>query len=185
MSGVEIAFAASLLVAFPGTPCPAIEREDFPRIQAAIHKLAVDWELMDVRETNFVVARLEDLSEDIDLLRKRYHDFKDAPRVNDGNRFPNRSAVNEMINSNRAVRKHIEVRQHIDTDRGAAYRAALRETDRLYQVWDAVRDARCDFYYVTVRRQALKKVRQMIGNEAYYAGRLPPCIPTWRFQEME
>ena len=39
-------------------------------------------------------------------------------------------------------------------------RSAMKETDRLYHVWDAVRDSRCDYYYVTVRRQALKKLKE-------------------------
>ena len=58
------------------------------------------------------------------------------------------------------------------------------ETDRLYQVWDSVRDARCDFYYVTVRRQALKKLRDLIGEDAYLDAELPANVPTWRFNEM-
>jgi hypothetical protein len=61
---------------------------------------------------------------------------------------------------------------------------ALQETDRLYQVWDAVRDARCDYYYVTVRRQALKRLRELIGDEAYYSASFPPCVPFWRFQQI-
>ena len=108
-----------------------------------------------------------------------------VPLVNDCKRFPERSIISEMLEFNRALRKNIDSRQHLDTDRGAAYRAALQETDKLYQVWDAVRDARCEFYYVNVRRQALKKVRDMIGAEAYYSGNLPPYIPPWRFQEKE
>ena len=58
---------------------------------------------------------------------------------------------------------------------------ALAETDRLYKVWDAVRDARCDFYYVTVRRQALKRLREALGDAAYAATDLPPHVPAWRF----
>ena len=52
-------------------------------------------------------------------------------------------------------------------------------------MWDAVRDARCEFYYVTVRRQALKKLRDLVGEEAYLAGTLPPNVPTWRFNELK
>jgi hypothetical protein len=185
MSAAEIALAAGLLVASPGTPFPDIEREEFPNVRAALWKLAIDWELMDRRETSWVLTRIEDLQDDLDLLRRRYINFKGVPLVNDSQRFPERSTINEMLEFNRALRKHIDGRQHLDTDRGAAYREALRETDKLYQVWDAVRDARCEFYYVNVRRQALKKVRDMVGTESYYTGNLPPCIPTWRFQERD
>ncbi len=62
--------------------------------------------------------------------------------------------------------------------------AVLDETKRLYRVWDAVRDSKCEFYYVTVRRQALRKLRDLVGPEAYEAGDLPPHVPVWRFQAM-
>ena len=65
----------------------------------------------------------------------------------------------------------------------ARLRVALQETDRLYQVWDKVRDARCPYYYVTVRRQALKQLRELVGEDSYYSGNLPPCVPLWHFRE--
>ena len=43
------------------------------------------------------------------------------------------------------------------------------------------RHAACEYYYVTVRRQALKKLKEMIGDQAYYSGSLPPHVPVWRF----
>ena len=64
-------------------------------------------------------------------------------------------------------------------------RAILQETDQLYQIWDTVRDARCEYYYVTVRRQALKRLREALGDEAYFSGRLPPHVPLWRFQQID
>jgi hypothetical protein len=185
MSGAELAFAASLLVVCPGTPCPEIERETWPQVQSAVWTVAVNWELMDPRETNFLFSRFEDMKSDLDVLRKRNDDLKGAPLLNDSNRFPDRAAVNEMISFNRALRNHIDSRQRWETDRGDMYRAMLRETDDLFKVWDAVRDARCESFYVTTRRMALKRLRDMLGAEAYYSGYLPPYVPTWRFQEKD
>ena len=73
----------------------------------------------------------------------------------------------------------------MDLVHGDELRIALNETDHLYQVWDSVRDARCNYYYVTVRRQALKTLREMIGTEAFYRGELPPHVPVWRFPEID
>ena len=64
-------------------------------------------------------------------------------------------------------------------------REAIQETDRLYQVWDTIRDARCDYYYVTVRRQALKRLRETLGPDSYYSGNLPSHVPVWLFQHVD
>ena len=59
------------------------------------------------------------------------------------------------------------------------------EVDRLYQIWDTTRDARCEYYYIHVRRGALKKLRDAVGEEAYYSGTLPPHVPVWRFARID
>ena len=94
----------------------------------------------------------------------------------------NEKTVNEFLAFNRAYRQHIDIRQPGEPASWWELRSALQETDHLYQIWDTVRDARCEYYYVTVRRQALKRLREMLGEEAYYSGRLPPYVPMWRFQ---
>ena len=104
--------------------------------------------------------------------------------VSDSMRFPERNTVTELIQFNRGYRKHLVEKQSLERDRCEQYDAALVETDRLYKVWDAVRDARCDFYYVTVRRAALRKLKEAVGDEAFAMGYLPPNVPTWRFAEV-
>ena len=89
-----------------------------------------------------------------------------------------------LLAFNRAYRQHIDVRQPLELLNWWELRVALQETDHLYQVWDAVRDARCDYYYVTVRRLALKRLRDLVGEEAYYSSNLPPCVPLWRFEQI-
>jgi hypothetical protein len=183
MSPYDLVLAATLLTAPPGTPEPAPDADRWPALQAAIHQTAVEWEILDSRETRYVLSRPEDFEADLNLLRRRYAELADAPKLADGTRFPDRRTVNDLIRFNRAYRKHLETRQVWEADRADAIRTAVTETDRLYRVWDAVRDARCEFYYVTVRRQALKKLKEMIGDDAYALGELPPYVPEWRFRE--
>ncbi|MBN9119836.1 MAG: hypothetical protein J0I06_11865 [Planctomycetes bacterium] len=61
------------------------------------------------------------------------------------------------------------------------FNCANRKHRRLYRQWDAVRDAQCDFYYVTVRRAALKKLRDEIGEDEFSTGHMPHYVPDWRF----
>jgi hypothetical protein len=175
--------AAGLLTTPPDVPEPPIAPDDWPAVQEALQSLAVEWEILDPREVRYVLARPEDFENDLNLLRRRYQELSDAPKLNDSQRFPDRGTVNELLAFNRAYRRFLDARQALEQDRSNCLRAALKETDWLYQVWDSVRDARCEYYYITVRRQALKRLRQMVGPEAYDAAELPPYVPLWRFLE--
>jgi hypothetical protein len=181
----EYVLAMALLTAPPDTPEPGYGAEVFPTLRAALQELAVDWEILDPREVRYVLAREEDFESDLNLLRRRYQELNDAPPLNDCLRFPDRATINDLLSFNRAYRQHIDVRQPAEPARYWELRTALQETDELYLVWDTARDARCDYYYVTVRRQALKKLRDLIGMDAYYSGQMPPYVPLWRFQKID
>jgi hypothetical protein len=181
MSASDLLLAAALLTAPSGTPEQTPPEDRWPAVRDALHKAAIDWELMDPRETRYLLATRADFDSDLDLLRKRYADLADAPKLAECQRLPERRTVGELLRFNRAYRKHLEEREVWEADRSDVLQAAMQETDRLYQEWDAVRDAQCDFYYVTVRRTALKKLRDAIGAEAFSTGRMPPYVPNWRF----
>ena len=185
MPGCELLIAAMLLTIPPGIPAPCPSESQFPALRDAIHQVAVQWEILDERETRYVLTRAEDFCADLNMLRRRYRDLEGAPHVADSLRFPERNVVNELVRFNRTFRRNIDERRQLEADRADSLRNVVAETDRLYQVWDAVRDARCDFYYVTVRRQALRKLRDLVGEEAYNQAVLPPNVPTRRFNEMQ
>ena len=181
MLALDSVLAAALLTTTV-VPEPAKLQALYPSIRAPLQALALRWEILDPRELKYVLARPEDFPSDLSLLRRRYHDLAHAPAVADCARFPERSVVNDLLSFNRAYRQSVDVRQPVELLHWGELRLAIQETDRLYQIWDTVRDARCDYYYVTVRRQALKRLRELIGDEAYYNATLPPCVPLWRFQ---
>jgi hypothetical protein len=162
-------------------PTPDVYASLSPTIQA----VAIQWEILDPREVRYVLTRSEDFASDLKLLRRRYQELANAPPVSDCQRFPDRATISDLLTFNRAYRQHLDSRLSVELVRWWELREAVQEADRLYQVWDTVRDARCDYYYVTVRRQALKRLRDTIGPEAYYGGNLPPHVPLWRFQRID
>ncbi len=163
-----------------------LERPDrFAQIGPALQHVAVQWELLDPREVRYVLGRPEDSLSDLAIVQKRYQDLQGAPWLYDRLRFPDRQTVNEFLAFNRAYRRTIDVRQPLELHNWWQMRAALQETDRLYLVWDLVRDAQCHYYYVSVRRNALKRLKEMIGDEAYYSGKLPPYVPLHHFASMD
>jgi hypothetical protein len=184
MFPLNYALAVALLTAPPeAAELPAAE--EFATVRPTLQALAISWEILDPREVRYVLTRPEDFGADLKLLRRRYQDLFDAPPLCDGLRFPDRGLINEMLSFNRAYRQHLDSRQSLDTTYWWELHEAVQEADRLYQIWDMVRDARCDYYYVTVRRQALKKLRESIGPQAYYTGNLPPHVPVWRFARID
>ena len=186
MSFAELILAAALLTGSGPAELqtPAALQAAFPSMRFAMLSLALEWEILDPRETRYVLTRADDLTSDLKMLQRRYQDLVDAPPLADAARFPDRSVVNELLVFNRAYLSYIELRQPTEMAHVNELRAVQREVNFLYQVWDSVRDARCEYYYVTVRRQALKKLRELIGDEAYFKGELPPHVPIWRFREI-
>lgn len=184
MSGLEYILAATLLAAPPGTPEPPIAPENWPTMQAALQQTAIEWEILDEREVRYIFAKPESFEKDLNLLRQRNQELADAPHLWESERFPDRSVVNDLLTFNRSFRKQLENRELVETDRAEMFRSAGVETDRLYHIYDLIRDAKCDFYYVTVRRTALKKLREALGMKDFYQGSLPPIVPTWYFKVM-
>lgn len=153
------------------------ERQD---LRALIAEACVGAELLDPREVRYVLVRPEDIDSDLAMLHRRLANLQGAPYSAEAERFPERTVVNDFLAFNRSYRLHIL------TGLGTqAEGEALREIDQLYDIWDTVRDARCEYYYVTVRRQALLRLRDLVGAEAFATGQLPPYVPLWRFREIE
>jgi hypothetical protein len=75
-----------------------------------------------------------------------------------------------------------------ENDRADLIWQAIRETDTAYRTWDAIRDARCDFYYVSVRRLAAKRALTGTCKEAttetapnIFEFVPPDYVPKWAF----
>lgn len=185
MFPLNYALAAVLLSTPAESAEPAEAMDCLATVRPAVRDLALSWEILDPREVRYVLTRSEDFPSDLKLLRRRYADLADAPPLYDCMRFPDRTLINDMLAFNRAYRQHLDNRQALELANAWELREMLLEADRLYQIWDLVRDTRCDYYYVTVRRQALKKLKEMIGDQAYYSGRLPPHVPVWQFARID
>ena len=184
MSPSDLLFAAMLLSAPVGVTEIPPTQERWPIVRDAIHQTAMDWQILDSRETRYVLARLEDFQGDLNFLRKRRMDLAEAPMVIDTDRLPDRGRINDSIRFNRAFRKNMEVRMAFEADRADFLLEVINENERLYKIWDAIRDAKSDLHYVTTRRLALLKLRDMIGPDAYDSIEPPPYVPDWRFSRL-
>lgn len=107
------------------------------------------------------------------------------PPLCDRDRFPPREVAARAMQFNRAYRRHVEGRALWQTHRAEEWGQVKEEVEHLYRCWDWLHAAQGgqagDACYW---RQSLRRLRELIGDEAYYAGRMPPCVPVWRFQEL-
>jgi hypothetical protein len=61
---------------------------------------------------------------------------------------------------------------------------ALLESRELYGLWDTLLDAHCCHASWETKKDRLRTLRDRIGAEAYFHGRMPPPIPMWlRFRD--
>ncbi len=185
MIPLDYLLSVALLTA-PGDPNEAAGAFDhFSSVRPTLQAVAVYWEVLDTREVKYVLNRQDDFACDLKLLRKRWDDLATAPPLNDCMRFPDRSLISDLLAFNRSYRQQLEHRLALELVYGWELREVMSEVDRLYQIWDTARDARCEYYYISVRRAALKKLRDAVGAEAYYSGRLPPHVPVWHFARID
>jgi hypothetical protein len=143
-----------------------------------IRLVATQLELLDRNEA-YLLSRPDSYGCDINVLRGRYHELKDAPLVSDSKRFPPVKEICELLEFNAKFRYSVEEGGYTQLD----WMEVLTEATRLRNIWENAREARTEGYYIVSRRRALLQLRIAIGEEAYYSGKLPPVVPLWRFKE--
>jgi hypothetical protein len=181
MFSCECLLAAALLTASPDGQLPAEALTWAEACRTELLVLCLDAELVDPRErTNFFV-HAQDSTSDLKALQSRFRDFAFAPMAAECQRFPDRRAIGDFLAFNRGYRNDLLARLAVDTVHSETLRQAVAETDQLHHLWNTAREASCDYYYVTVRREALQLLRDLIGYEAFYRGEMPPYVPVWRF----
>lgn len=179
-------WAIAVLMGSPDFDEPFPAEPDLGAAQAALKEVAVEIEILDEREKTyfFLGPKEEDWHNDVRLLRNRYKELKDCPRLASADNFIwGRTEISELTNFNRQYYKVLEKQSLNNPDRYDLFKLALKDTNMLYQTWDALRDSKCHFYYTVVKRQALKRLKDTIGEEDFLAGRMPDHVPVWTFRE--
>lgn len=110
-----------------------------------------------------------------------------APPPVEVGQFPRRDAVAAALYLNMRYGNHLHERIHsgLERHRTGTLTVANVETQQLRKCWnllDTVTDPSLDADY---RRFWAGKLRQMIGERAYWRGEIPPPVPLWRFRSMD
>lgn len=174
-----------LISSAAGSQPPEIDECEFECFRLAAQKLAIDWEIMDPREENYIFANFIEFDADLTIIRRRYEELKFAPKLQQIDSLPDRSVVNELLSFNREFTKQLECRLQLYPFQQYMIQEAIDQNNRLYLFWDNIRDAKSDFYYVAFRRKSAMNAINIIGPQAYYSRDFPPVVPTWLFREIK
>ena len=105
--------------------------QDEADLSPFVQAIALNFEILDPREHQYILLRSSDFQSDVKLLKKRYNELYDAPLVFDSMRFPDRLVIQEMLGFNRAYRHHLSARVHLEPAFGEDLHAVIKETDQL------------------------------------------------------
>lgn len=105
------------------------------------------------------------------------------PPAGDAYRLPPLPVLTEGRLFNQRYQRHLYWRLEWEPDRSGELRAALAEARELYEVWDCAEGAHPDWNGGrggSYRR----RLRLLLGRDAYRTMSLPPCVPAWRFHQL-
>lgn len=162
---------------------PNIDPQNFKWLAKDIKFLALQMEILDVRESRYILASPNDFVSDLNLVRNRWNDLKFTPCTQLAKCLPNRFVVSDLILFNRNYRSYITNCLALYPD-DVVLKAAMEENELCFQFWDAIRDATCEYYYIHIRRQALGRVLEFVTVDELLSGKLPPHVPIWRFSHI-
>lgn len=161
---------------------PIKEGIDYSNVKNIYQLVFIYNEIMDEREARYMFDKDHEFLNDFKIMMARSKEFENTPFIQMALLLPERVISNELLLLNRRYKNHLENEKLIWFDNYSQrwLSDALAETEFLYQVWDHARDARCEYYYIHIRRQALKNIIEKIGP-LDHKFRMPPHVPTWRF----
>lgn len=107
-------------------------------------------------------------------------------KLSDRERFPPRECAHASLTFNREYHAHIAARRSLDLRNEEYWSETLEETAALYEAWDWLHAAqegegKGEEYWL----HSLRRLRELIGEEAYQQGTMPPCVPVQRFYVLE
>lgn len=109
--------------------------------------------------------------------------FHADPPLADAARFPTFLECQDNLAFNRAYVCYLEGRLAWEADQEAGAES-ISEAKQLRAVWQVLWHVQHPHHADCCRHESLRELKQLLGDEAYYAGRMPPHVPLWRFQEI-
>lgn len=159
---------------------PPVSPQAAPEVWQALKDISLQLELVGPHE-NWA----SDFRSELRYVRHYARTLYDAPPLADCDWLPPVWYAADCCRFNEQYQCHLQTQQMLLTHRSEELGTTLGETRQLHNVWDSVRRASSTNQAWAYRRRSLQQLREAVGEESYYSGRLPPAVPMWRFREMD
>lgn len=107
------------------------------------------------------------------------------PPAGDAHRLPPLPVLSSGRVFNQRYQSQLQKRVGWESHRDGAVCRALAEARWLYEVWDCAEGAHPDWSCTPdAKKRYLRRLRLLLGREAYLRAELPPPVPLWRFHEL-
>lgn len=153
----------------------------FQLLVSPIRDRAIRDEVVDVKET-WLLNRPSAVFYDLAAIAHSYEVHGGSPRLWELSRFPSWEEARVGVDASRAYRNYADNRGQVLLHHADHFRDATSSASRIHAIWEALQDATCDNYWVTQRRQALGYLRELLGDEDFYSGRMPAFAPLSLFE---
>ena len=104
--------------------------------------------------------------------------------IEDRERFPSKECCRSMIEFSNEYKTHAIARQEWEIGKWDYWQMVIEETNTLHDCWDALEDVKLN-YKTEITCDKLKKLKNLIGEDNYQRGIMPPPVPIWRFKIVE
>jgi len=137
----------------------------------------VEAQILDRREQNYFFKNYSQFYHDLETCFNRLLNLHNAPPLEDHQRF-DKEIINDLVHFNNLAMRYVERQTELKIHQAEHWCNRLTTLKQTKAILSELYDAKCDYYYLPVRRSALKKARDLMGPGPYYAGQLPAAVPT-------
>lgn len=161
-------YLLALLVAFPSVPLPST-------VPPAVHEALVQFATRHDLSTPEEAWKGYPFRSGVQWCSHMLLTLKDCPPSTDSGNFPPAEWCDHELARNAAHVRALEVLADFQPSRWNEYQAAILAAGERAAVWYAAREAQRG--HVASRREALARLKRLVGEADYFSGRLPPGVP--------
>ena len=120
---------------------------------------------------------ITDFRSEVQWVRLHYREAASYPPLTDCQRLPPAAVIRQGLAFNRSCQQYLEGRWQVRAYERDEIDEVLRRCQQLGQVWEAMATASADDLNWFCRRQALARLRELVGDQVYYSGDWPLPAP--------